>query len=127
AGAGATVEAVGFGYPVFVKPSNLGSSVGVTNVHRASELPQAVALETEYDEWILVEEAVDGREIEVAILGNAEARASVPGEIVSSHALYDYDDMYVDGSYQLLVPAPLSVSETAEVRDLALQAFRALP
>ncbi|HEX6417380.1 MAG TPA: D-alanine--D-alanine ligase family protein [Acidimicrobiales bacterium] len=126
AGAAAAVAAAGFGYPVFVKPANLGSSVGVTKVHRASELAQAVALATEYDEWVLVEEGIAGREIEVAVLGNADARTSVPGEIVSSHEFYDYEDKYVDGTCQLLVPAPLSEAETAEVRDLALRAFRAL-
>jgi D-alanine-D-alanine ligase len=113
-------------YPVFVKPANLGSSVGVTMVHDRSELDEAVALAATYDEWILIEEGVDAREIEVAVLGNAEPRASVPGEIVSSHEFYDYEDKYVDGTCQLLVPAPLDEASVARVRALAIEAFRAL-
>jgi D-alanine-D-alanine ligase len=122
----AAVAEAGLPYPVFVKPANLGSSVGVTKVHEPAELAEAVALATEYDEWVLVEEGVTAREIEVAVIGNAAPRASVPGEIVSSHEFYDYDDKYVDGTCDLLVPAPLDGTQTARVRDLALQAFRAL-
>ena len=125
-GARAAVEAAGLGYPVFVKPANLGSSVGVTKVRDAGELDAAVATAADYDEWIVVEQGVDGREIEVAVLGNREPRASVPGEIVSSHEFYDYEDKYVDGTCELLVPAPLDEEATAEVRDLACQAFQAL-
>jgi D-alanine-D-alanine ligase len=116
----------GLGYPVFVKPANLGSSVGVTKVHDRSELDDAVALAATYDEWIVIEEGVTAREIEVAVLGNAEPRASVPGEIVSSHEFYDYEDKYVDGTCQLLVPAPLDDASVAEVRALAIDAYRAL-
>jgi D-alanine--D-alanine ligase len=114
------------GFPVFVKPANLGSSVGVTKVHDSSELDDAVALAATYDEWIVIEEGVTAREIEVAVLGNAEPRASVPGEIVSSHEFYDYDDKYVDGTCQLLVPAPLDDARVPEVQALALDAYRAL-
>jgi len=114
------------GFPVFVKPANLGSSVGVTKVHDPSELDDAVALAATYDEWIVIEEGVTAREIEVAVLGNAEPRASVPGEIVSSHEFYDYDDKYVDGTCQLLVPAPLDHARVPEVQALALDAYRAL-
>jgi D-alanine-D-alanine ligase len=113
-------------YPLFVKPANLGSSVGVSKVHDPSELDEALALAAAYDEWIVIEEAVDGREIEVAVLGNAEPRASVPGEIVSSHEFYDYDDKYVDGTCQLLVPAPLDEAVATQVRALAIDAYRAL-
>jgi D-alanine-D-alanine ligase len=120
------VAAEGLAYPLFVKPANLGSSVGVTKVHGESELAEAVALAADYDEWIVVEEGVAGREIEVGMLGNAEPRASLPGEIVSSHEFYDYDDKYVDGTCQLLVPAPLGDDDTARVRALAVEAYRAL-
>jgi D-alanine-D-alanine ligase len=109
-----------------VKPANLGSSVGVTKAHDATELADAVTLATTYDEWILIEEGADAREIEVAVLGNDDPRASVPGEIVSSHEFYDYDDKYLDGTCQLLVPAPLDEAQTAAVGQLALDAFRAL-
>jgi D-alanine-D-alanine ligase len=125
-GAADALEGAGFGYPVFVKPANLGSSVGVTKVHEPSELDDAVALAATYDEWIVIEEGVTAREIEVAVLGNAEPRASVPGEIVSSHEFYDYEDKYVDGTCQLLVPAPLDHARVAEVRALAIDAYRAL-
>jgi D-alanine-D-alanine ligase len=116
----------GLGYPVFVKPANLGSSVGVTKVHAPSELDEALALAATYDEWIVIEEGVDAREIEVAVLGNTEPRASVPGEIVSSHEFYDYEDKYVDGTCQLLVPAPLDEAPATRVRALAIDAYRAL-
>jgi D-alanine-D-alanine ligase len=126
AGAGPRIEAEGFRYPLFVQPANLGSSVGVTKVHEPAGLAQALAVATEYDEWLVVEEGVDGREIEVAVLGNAEPRASVPGEIVSSHEFYDYEDKYLDGTCELLVPAPLSDEDTARVRDLACRAYTAM-
>jgi len=121
-----SLAAAGFGYPVFVKPANLGSSVGVSKVHDPSELGEALALAAGYDEWIVIEEGVDAREIEVGVLGNAEPRASVPGEIVPSHEFYDYDDKYIDDACQLLVPAPLDAAATARVRALALDAYRAL-
>ena len=125
-GARAAVDAAGLTYPVFVKPANLGSSVGVTKVRTADELDAAVATAADYDEWIVIEQGVDAREIEVGVLGNGDPRASVPGEIVSSHEFYDYDDKYVDGTCELLVPAPLDEAATAAVQDLALRAFRAL-
>jgi D-alanine-D-alanine ligase len=114
------------GLPVFVKPANLGSSVGITKAHDRTELDAALATATSYDEWVLVEEAVTGREIEVAVLGNTAPRASVPGEIVPSHEFYDYDDKYIEGAAELLVPAPLPDDASDEVRHLALAAYRAL-
>jgi D-alanine-D-alanine ligase len=114
------------GLPVFVKPANLGSSVGITKAHDRAELVAALQTATTYDEWVLVEEAVTAREIEVAVLGNTEPRASVPGEIVPSHEFYDYDDKYLDGAADLLVPAPLPDDVAEEVRGLALRAYRAL-
>jgi D-alanine-D-alanine ligase len=116
----------GLAFPVFVKPANMGSSVGVSKVHDASELAEAARLAATYDEWIVVEEGVDAREIEVAVLGNAEPRTSVPGEIVSSHEFYDYEDKYVDGTCDLLVPAPLDEAATAHVRELAVEAYTVL-
>jgi D-alanine-D-alanine ligase len=122
----AAVTDAGLAYPLFVKPANMGSSVGVSKVHEAAGLPEAVALAANYDEWVLVEQGVDGREIEVGVLGNAEPRTSVPGEVVSSHEFYDYEDKYLDGTCDLLVPAPLDAAATARVRDLAVEAYRAL-
>ena len=114
------------GLPVFVKPANLGSSVGITKAHDRAELVAALHTATSYDEWVLVEEAVTAREIEVAVLGNAAPRASVPGEIVPSHEFYDYDDKYLDGAADLLVPSSLPDDVTDEVRRLALVAYRSL-
>jgi D-alanine-D-alanine ligase len=113
------------GFPCFVKPSNMGSSVGVTKAHDESELATAIALALEYDEWILVEEMVTGREIEVAILGDDPADASLPGEIVPGAEFYDYADKYEDSAAKLLAPAPLDEAEIAEVRALAIRAFEA--
>jgi D-alanine-D-alanine ligase len=118
--------AAGLAYPLFVKPANMGSSVGVSKVHEAAGLPEAVAQAASYDEWVVVEQGVEGREIEVGVLGNAAPRTSVPGEVVSSHEFYDYEDKYIDGTCDLLVPAPLDAAATARVRELALDAYRAL-
>jgi D-alanine-D-alanine ligase len=120
------VDEQGFRYPVFVKPANLGSSVGVSKVIAPEGLADAVSHAADYDEWVVVEEGIDGREIEVAVLGNTEPRASVPGEIVPSHEFYDYEDKYIDGTSQLLIPAPLEPEDEARVRELAVQAFQAL-
>jgi len=114
------------GWPVFVKPSNLGSSVGVSKVADAAALGPAVDVALRYDEYVVVEEAVVGREIECAVLGNEDPRASVPGEVVPSHDFYDYEDKYVDGQAGLLVPAPLPDAVADEVRRLAVAAYRAL-
>ncbi len=126
AGAAAAVTAARLAFPLFVKPSNMGSSVGVSKVHHEGELADALELAASYDEWLVVEEGVDAREIEVAVLGNAEPRASLPGEIVSSHEFYDYEDKYVDGTCELVVPAPLDETTTERVRELAVEAYRAL-
>jgi D-alanine-D-alanine ligase len=114
------------GLPVFVKPANLGSSVGVTKAHDRDEIVAALEEALRYDDRILVEEAVAGREIEVGVLGNTEPRASVPGEVVPGGEFYDFDDKYVDGVADLRVPAPLSAEATEAVRALAIRAFKAL-
>jgi D-alanine-D-alanine ligase len=111
------------GYPLFVKPANLGSSVGVSRVAVPGDLAKAVDLAFGYDEWILLEEAArDAREIECGLLGWPDLRASVPGEVRPSHGFYDYDDKYVDDAAELLVPAPLPEDVTEEVQRLALAA-----
>jgi D-alanine-D-alanine ligase len=114
------------GYPAFVKPANLGSSVGVSRVRDADELEVALNEARRYDEYVLVEEAIRGREIEVAVLGNDEPRASVPGEIVPSHEFYDFEDKYLSEGAGLIVPAPLGAERVAEVQRLAIAAYRAL-
>ena len=113
------------GWPVFVKPSNLGSSIGVTKASNRAELERSVELAFCYDEWIVVEEAVAGREIEVGVLGDRPPRASQPGEIRPSREFYDYADKYVVEGAELLVPAPLPAEATEAVRRLALAAFAA--
>ena len=115
------------GFPMFVKPANLGSSVGVSRVEAPEELAAAVATALAYDEWIVLEEAaVAAREIECGLLGYPHLRASTPGEIRPSRPVYDYDDKYRDGVAELLVPAPLPCEVVQEVRRLALAAGRAL-
>jgi D-alanine-D-alanine ligase len=122
----ARVEAAGLPYPLFVKPANLGSSVGVSRVAAPDDLAAAVALAAGYDEWIVIEEGIAGRELEVAVLGNAEPRASLPGEILFTHEFYDYEDKYLDGASDQRIPADLPDDVTAEIRRLAVEAFTAL-
>jgi D-alanine-D-alanine ligase len=114
------------GLPCFVKPANMGSSVGVTKAHTVEELRDAIDYALTYDEWVVVEEAIVGREIEVAVLGNDLPEASIAGEIVPGEEFYSYDDKYVTDGAQLLVPAPLSDDDMATVRALAIRVFEAL-
>jgi D-alanine-D-alanine ligase len=114
------------GYPMFVKPANMGSSVGVTKVHDRAELAAGLDLALDYDEWLVVEEAIVGREIECGVLGNLEPRASLPGEIVPGAEFYDYADKYESGTAELIIPAELPPGVTDELRDMAVAAFRAL-
>ncbi len=114
------------GSPCFVKPANMGSSVGVNKAHHAAELAHAMTDAARYDRKILVEYAVPGaREIECSVLGNDDPIASVPGEIVPGHEFYDYEAKYIDESSQLLIPAPLDPALTQRVRDLSIKAFLA--
>ena len=114
------------GLPCFVKPANMGSSVGVSKAHRVEELRDAIDHALTYDEWVVVEEAVAGREIEVAVLGGTAPQASGAGEIVPSAEFYDYEDKYVTDGAQLLIPAPLTAEQTDEVRSLAVRVFEVL-
>lgn len=114
------------GAPVFVKPANMGSSVGISKANGADEVVTALKVAAGYDEWIVAEEAVRCREIEVSVLGNLDPRASVPGEVVPSRDFYDYEDKYVLDGARLVVPAPLPRAAADRVRALALEAFRAL-
>ena len=114
------------GLPVFVKPANMGSSVGVTKAKTVDALRDAIEIALSYDEWIVIEEAIVGREIEVAVLGNLNPRASVPGEIVPGGEFYDYADKYLEDGSQSIIPAPLTPAQNAEVQALALKSFAAL-
>jgi len=114
------------GYPCFVKPANLGSSVGVSKVHGATELPVAVDLAARYDRKILVEQAVNAREIECSVLGNDLPVASVLGEVVPRREFYDYVAKYFDQATELLIPADLPPQKVAEIQGLAVRAFTAL-
>ncbi len=121
----ARVEAE-IGYDCFVKPANLGSSVGISKAHDRAELRAALGEAARFDRKLLVEEAVDAREIEVSVLGNDEPIASVPGEIIPCNEFYDYAAKYLDGESELLIPAPIP-PETAElVRRLAVDAYLAI-
>jgi len=114
------------GLPVFVKPANMGSSVGVTKAASVEAVRDAIDHALGYDEMIIVEEAIQGREIEVAVLGNLKPEASVPGEIVPGEEFYSYEDKYVTDGAQLLIPSPLDDQVANEVRHLAVEAFQAL-
>ncbi len=114
------------GLPCFVKPANMGSSVGVSKAKSVEELVDAIELAFSYDEWIVIEEAVVAREIEVGVLGNDHPRLSVPGEIIPGAEFYDYEDKYLDGSAELIIPAELPKAEVARMEELAIASFRAL-
>jgi D-alanine-D-alanine ligase len=115
-----------FGFPVFVKPARLGSSVGITKAHDEAELDSAMALAFTHDEKVLVEEFVDGIEVEVGVLGNRRPEASLPGEIVvSSNEWYDYEAKYDDGEMELVVPARISTEQAERAQELAVRAFAA--
>jgi len=114
-------------FPVFVKPANLGSSVGITKAHDIAELRQAVQIAGQYDTKIIFEENIAGREIEVAILGNSRPEASLPGEIINKHEFYDYEAKYIDENGAVLeIPAKLPKIAVREAQTMAIRAFRAL-
>ena len=116
----------GVGFPCFVKPSNLGSSVGISKVPTPAALPAALDEAARYDRKIIVERAVRAREIEVSVLGNDEPVASQPGEITYSADWYDYATKYTEGQAHVTVPAPIPPEVAARVRELAVAAFRAV-
>ena len=122
----ATEVASTLGWPVFVKPANLGSSVGVSRADDAESFSGALELALGFDDWIVVEEAIVGREIEFAVLGNENPEVSLPGEIVPGHDFYDYEDKYIDAGSRAIIPADLPESFREEVRRLAARAFDVL-
>ncbi|HWJ45340.1 MAG TPA: D-alanine--D-alanine ligase family protein [Gaiellaceae bacterium] len=114
-----------FGYPCFVKPARLGSSVGITKVHDESELGPALELAFRHDEKVLIEEFVDGIEVEVGVLGNREPVASLPGQIVPlGHEWYDYSSKYDEGGMDLIIPPELPADVIEQVQRVAVEAFR---
>ena len=110
---------------LFVKPANMGSSIGISKVTDRKNIKKALLEAAKYDEWIIVEEAITGREIEVAILEDGESKASVPGEITPGADFYDYEDKYKDGA-TLQIPAPLTDDEILKVQELAITVFKLL-
>jgi len=113
-------------FPLFVKPVNLGSSVGISKVHNERELPAALDLAASFDRKILVEKGVDAREIECSVLGNDRPEASVPGEVIPINEFYDYEAKYLKEGSRLIIPAPLGKRETKRVREFAVRAFQAI-
>lgn len=113
-------------YPLFVKPANLGSSVGVTKAHHRAELAEGLREAARHDRRLLVERGVNAREIEVSVLGNDEPRASIAGEIVPNREFYDYQAKYLDNASQLLIPAPIPPATQALAQEYAVRAFRAI-
>lgn len=112
------------GYPVFVKPANAGSSVGITKAHNKAEFLQAVKLALSHDSRVLFERAVDGQEVECAVMGEgADTFATFPGEILASQEFYTYDDKYIRGESRVAIPANLSPEKLEEVRALAVRAY----
>jgi D-alanine-D-alanine ligase len=115
-----------FDYPVFVKPANLGSSVGVSKAHDRDELVRGLDLASRYDRRLLVEAGINAREIECSVLGNDDPVASVLGEVVPSNEFYDYRAKYVDDASELHIPARLPEETTRAIQQLAVKAFQAI-
>jgi D-alanine-D-alanine ligase len=115
-----------FGFPVFVKPANLGSSVGISKAHNCEELKRALELAASFDRKVIVERAIAGREFECSVLGNEEPLASAPCEILPSREFYDYEDKYLLEKAGTVIPADLSAEQTEELRRLAVECYRAV-
>jgi D-alanine-D-alanine ligase len=111
------------GLPLWVKPSRIGTSVGITRVEKLDDLDTAVELALRHDPRVIVETSAAGREVECSVLGNAEPEASLPGEIVANAAWYDFEAKYTEGGMELRVPAPIGEETIARVRDLAVSVF----
>jgi len=114
------------GYPCFIKPANLGSSVGISKARNRAELCQAVDLAARYDRKIIFEENIDAREVEVSVLGNDDPIASLPGEIIAGNEFYDYEAKYLNDRSRLVIPAELPLAVIARLRELAVKVFKSL-
>lgn len=113
-------------FPIFVKPANMGSSVGISKADNEAELREAIALALKYDSRILIEQGVTAREIEVGILGNTDVRTTDPGEVVKDVAFYDYQAKYIDNKITMAIPAQIPADVMKQMRDYAATAFRAI-
>jgi D-alanine-D-alanine ligase len=112
-----------FGYPMFSKPANLGSSIGVCKIHSKGELAEALAFSSQFDRKIVIEKGIDTRELECAILGNDRPQASVVGEILPGREYYDYEAKYADPNSRLEIPASIPEDRSEEIRNIAVKAF----
>jgi D-alanine-D-alanine ligase len=113
-------------FPMFVKPANLGSSVGVSKAHNCEELKAALDLAGQYDRKIIVERGVEGREFECSVLGNDQPMAAIPCEVLPSREFYDYEDKYLLNQARTVLPADLTPEQTAEVQRLAVECYKAV-
>ncbi len=113
-------------FPLFVKPANLGSSVGISKAHGPEELCEALSLAAQFDTRVIVERGIAGREFECAVMGNALPEAAIPCEILPSREFYDYEDKYLLDAAKIVLPAELSAEQTAEMRRLAVECYRAV-
>ena len=118
------IEALG--YPVFVKPANMGSSVGVSKCDNRSSLREGLLEAMQYDRRILIERGINAREIEISVLGNDNPEASVPGEVEPSREFYSYESKYIDGTSGLIIPAPIAEELTEKMREIAIQTYKAI-
>ncbi|GAA4866818.1 D-alanine--D-alanine ligase [Paenibacillus vulneris] len=117
---------VSIGYPCFVKPANLGSSVGISKAGNRDELIAAIQTAFQFDRKVIIEENINAREVEVAVLGNDDPQASVVGEIVSSNEFYDYKAKYIDGKSSMIIPAEIPQELSDQIREMAVRAFQAI-
>jgi len=117
---------IALGYPCFVKPANLGSSVGVSKANNREELIKAIDYAFRFDRKVIIEEFIDAREVEVSVLGNDEPKASIVGEIISSNDFYDYKAKYIDGKSTMAIPANVDEAKMNELREMAITAFKAI-
>ncbi|OXX83569.1 D-alanine--D-alanine ligase, partial [Paraclostridium benzoelyticum] len=113
-------------YPIFVKPANMGSSVGISKVSNRNELLIGINEALKYDRRIVLEQGIDAREIEVAVLGNDEVKSSIAGEIIPAKDFYDYEDKYINGVSKLEIPANINAETMIKIRQMAIDAFKAI-
>lgn len=113
-------------FPHFVKPACLGSSVGISKVRRESEIPAALDEAFGYDQKIIIEKGIQGRELECSVLGNSKPRASLPGEIIPFREFYDYRDKYIEGKTRFVIPAQLPSFQTKKIQQLSIEAYKAI-